>query len=233
MVFLSYKDFTRFLESLWLTFSPCVVLLADHRVFENQLTFETESVFQKPPFILLDATLAFYIFSLPFFIVSWVDYPKPPQKTSRISFTALQYFRISRALFFALFKRLERVALHSRSSTFRVWLPSSWFQLKKSLGASFNSQHSWASPFKALLLASNRQNVSISSFCSRTWFQNHHDLETVPQQLHLTNKSAPHFRPEDKSERGPDAFIGFRPLGFSHPDSRSISFSLIKLPSHP
>jgi hypothetical protein len=67
---------------------------------------------------------------------------------------------ISAALFFTsgdFLKRPNRVALRFRSPVLRVWLPSRRSQLAHIPRASFSSRHSWASPFRALLLFGDRK----------------------------------------------------------------------------
>jgi len=81
----------------------------------------------------------------------------------RISFSALQHFRIQKP-FFSLRGSLEAAwnrCPDSKESHPRVWLPSRWDGLAlEPWEVSFNPQRSWASLFKAFLLPGDRKTLS-------------------------------------------------------------------------
>jgi hypothetical protein len=91
-----------------------------------------------------------------------------------LSFRTLQHLR-TQVPFFSPFlakKRLGSVALLPKSPVLRVWLPSRRRQRLKPLKASFSSQRSWASPYKAFFLFRDRMTLSNHPFRSYASLQN-------------------------------------------------------------
>lgn len=179
-------------------FPPFCRFFIDFRALKNLCTFETESVLQKLPFLLLDATSAFQISSVCHSLSCPGSTPKPQQKIPRLNFPALQHLRSKNAPFSLFSKRLKCFALHFSGSVFRVWLPSSRLTHPITLKDSFNFQRSWASPFKAFLLICDRKEISFLSFAPALIFKTPADLEDVPQRFDPTDKAVPSLSyPED------------------------------------
>jgi len=84
------------------------------------------------------------------------------RKTPRSSFAALQHFRKKKTLQSSMnsFKLMSGKLYPAPQTPHpRVWLPSRWRLAFLPLEASFSSQRSWASPFRAFLLLGDRRRV--------------------------------------------------------------------------
>jgi hypothetical protein len=85
----------------------------------------------------------------------------------RISFCALQHFRIKKPFFsLSLLKKAsESFCYWTQRLHPRVWLPTRWRSFTfPSLGSFFSPQHSWASPFRAFFLSRGQKNLNESFF---------------------------------------------------------------------
>lgn len=150
--------------------------------------------------------------------------PQDLKQAPRLSFCALQHLR-NQVPFFSLSltkKRLENVALFSRSAVLRVWLPFLRFPLPESLGAFFSSQHSWASPYRAFFLSDGCTILSSRTFRSCAFLQNPLDLVTALQRVTHLKSLSPDCFPKYSLGSGSDALLGIRaswafsPLGQCH-----------------
>jgi len=113
------------------------------------------------PLVRFDATLASYALKPRRRPVSLVD-PNPRPSAPRLSFVALQRSKVQKPFFSPLAERPRRVALRPRKSHPQGLATLSVASALEPLGASFSPRHSWASPFRALLLRGDRGNLSAS-----------------------------------------------------------------------
>jgi len=113
----------------------------------------------KQPLVRFDATVASFALKPRRRTVSLVD-PKPRPSAPRLSFVALQRSKIQESFFSLLAERPGRVALRPRKFHPQGLATLSVASALEPLGASFSPRHSWALPFRALLLHSDRKNLS-------------------------------------------------------------------------
>jgi len=99
---------------------------------------------------------------------------QPPSKSTSLELLDPSAFTDPGALLshLRIRRRLNSFALPFRSPILRVWLPSRWTQRPEPLKASFSSQRSWASPFRAFLLSSDHVAVSSNPLRSCTFLPN-------------------------------------------------------------
>jgi hypothetical protein len=139
--------------------------------------------------------------------------------TPCLSFFALQHLQTEMPLFSLtpLSKRLRSLSLLLKSATFRVWLPSLRFsQLFQPSGASFNSQHSWAFPYRALFLLHGRYVLSKIALRSCAFSKNLEGLLAGASAVSSRGKSCPpHCVPNFSFGSEAPALPGFGPLRYS------------------
>jgi hypothetical protein len=125
-------------------------------------------------------------------------------------------------------------ALHLRSPTPRVWLPSLWCKPLPPARASLNSQHSWGSPSKAFLLLSDRNTLSSTSSALALPYKTLSSFVPAPQRLHPTEKAVPLYCPRRiSSGQGHMLSWAFSPLGLSPLSGSVKSVSLSHRPLSP
>jgi hypothetical protein len=109
--------------------------------------------------------------------------------------------------------------------------PFDGIQDTRSLGAYFNSQRSWASPFKALLRLDDREMLSHPSFRSRAFLENLMSLLSAPQRFNPTEPAVPFDAPQVVGPgQGRLAFLGFRVSRAFLPPDQGKGFSPFPTP---
>jgi hypothetical protein len=78
------------------------------------------------------------------------------------------------------------------------------------LGASFNPQRSWASPFRALILPGDRETLAGSSLRSGASRQNPYDRAPALQRVAPTQKAVSLVAPECLARAGTAALLSFQ-----------------------
>jgi hypothetical protein len=159
---------------------------------------------------------------------------EPLDQVPRLSSTTLQHFRISEPFFSLLLtkKRPEAFATTPESPALRVCLPSRRCQLQKPWGTSLSSQHSWASPFKALLLP--HEPVPLSKYPSTPALSHKTLTGLVPALQRLAHKeSRAHLLlPRSLSQGRTNCSLGLSDLlGPLHRSTHAVSLYLTTLPS--
>jgi len=153
--------------------------------------------------VRFDATLASFALRPRRQPVSLVD-PKPRPSAPRLSFVALQHSKIQRPFFSPLAERPRRVALRPRKSHPQGLATLSVVSAPEPLGASFSPRHSWASPFRALLLHSGRKSLSTPPFRPRALPRNLSGFGPAPRRFDPTVEAVPLFATGwVRSGRGP------------------------------
>lgn len=129
-----------------------------------------------------------------------------------MSCLALQHFQIQVPFFspFLLKRRLENVALFSRSPALRVWLPSLRIMLPESLETFFSFQHSWASLYRAFIFPGGCTTLSSRAFRPCAFLQNPLDLVTALQRITHLESLSPDCCPKYSLGSGSVALLSIR-----------------------
>jgi len=153
--------------------------------------------------VRFDATLASFTLKPRRQPVSLVD-PKPRPSAPRLSFVALQHSKTQEPFFSLLAERPGRVALRPRKSHPQGLATLSGASALEPLGASLSPRHSWAPPFKALLLHSDRKNLSAPPLRPCAFSRNLLGLGPALRRLDPTMEAVPLFATGwIRSGRGP------------------------------
>lgn len=105
--------------------------------------------------------------------------------------------------------------------------PFDGVQVTRPSGASFSSQRSWASPFKAFLRPNDREMLSHPSLRSRAFLQDLLSLVSAPQRFPPVEPAAPSIAPQVFNlGQGQLAFLGFLVSRAFPPPDQGASFSL-------